>query len=356
MRYTCMYGNSREVSERFLRFPRELYDRKTYVQDIGQERKLLAGTHVLSHYFTFLPIIALDENRRTAGRCALTLYEGDEAGYVGFFECSEDPDASRALLTETGRLAEKSGRTRLTGPLNASFWIGYRMKRNHFSEVYTAEPYNKEYYFRQWADAGFTVTDRYVSNALRVPAPEDSSLKCRQRLEMIRGKGYRIKSPDRAEFDEKLREIFRLLVRVYARFPMFKEIGEDEFCALFGSLKYVLDLDMVKLVYHGKDLAGFFVCVPDYGNLTHHRITPTDLLRILRIRYARRKRYVLLYLGIDPAYPGLGAALAELVKEELVRRKAPSVGALIHEGKITARFYEELMTDQYEYVLMEKKL
>ena len=90
MRYTCMYGNSREVSERFLRFPRELYDRKTYVQDIGQERKLLAGIHVLSHYFTFLPIIALDENRRTAGRCALTLYEGDEAGYVGFWRRPED--------------------------------------------------------------------------------------------------------------------------------------------------------------------------------------------------------------------------------------------------------------------------
>ena len=97
------------------------------MQDIAQERKLLAGKHVLSHYFTFLPVIALDEERKTAGRCALTLYEGDPVGYVGFFECIDDPDAAGALLAAAGKLAKKYGRTRLEGPLNASFWIGYRM-------------------------------------------------------------------------------------------------------------------------------------------------------------------------------------------------------------------------------------
>ena len=113
---------------------------------------------------------------------------------------------------------------------------------------------------------------------------------------------------------------------------------------------------MVKLARKDGGLAGFFVCVPDYANLSHQSVTVGNLLRMLWIRRSRNKAYVLLYLGIDPAHPGLGSALSELVKRELVRKGARSISALIHEGKITGRLYRELAEETYEYALFERRI
>ena len=46
-----------------------------------------------------------------------------------------------------------------------------------------------------------------------------------------------------------------MLVRLYAKFPAFKLISEEQFVALFGSLKYVIDRDCVLLGYKDGALA-----------------------------------------------------------------------------------------------------
>lgn len=356
MKYEYRAGSTAEVREQFLKLPRRLYDKSTYVQDIKLEEQLLTGSHVLSCHFKFTPIIVLERQKAVVGRCILTFYEDDPAAYVGFFECIDDSEAATVLFQAAETIAREQGKTRLTGPLNGSFWIGYRLKVDRFETVYTSEPYNKEYYSRLWKQAGFVVCDRYSSNLFRVPRKEDSSMKCRQRLQMIREKGYEILSPNRKTFDVRLKEIYGLLIRVYANFPMFKRIEEQEFCELFKGLKHVLDFELVKLVYWKRELVGFFICVPNYGNLTHQSITPGNLLKILRIKYRRSKEYVLLYMGIDPGHPGLGAAMAELIKQELTKRRARSIGALIHEEKISGEYYKELTMDRCEYVLFEKEI
>lgn len=356
MGYYYGYGSSNAVITQFLKLPHMLYDSKTYVQDIETEKQLLTGTHVLSHYFSVTPIVILDEYRKPVSRCVLTFYENDPTAYVGFFESINDTKASDALFTAARRLARQNGREKLAGPLNGSFWIGYRLKTNKFGSVYTSEPYNKEYYLDLWKHAGFEVSDRYISNAFRIPTETDSSMKCRERLEMVKENGYLITTPTKETFDRNLRDIYGLLIRVYANFPMFRKVEEEEFRRLFGSLKYVLDFEFVKLIYKEQELAGFFVCIPNYQNLTHQTIRLGNLLRIWKMKNSKEKELILLYLGIDPAHPGLGAALTELVKQELVRKQVRSISALIHEGKITGKFYQELVEDQYKYVLLSRNI
>lgn len=354
MKYECRYGSSDEVKKRFLKLPRRLYDKKTYVQNVDQEKQLLDGRHILSKYFCVMPFVLLDESHRTVGRCLLTCYENDAKAYIGYFECIHNEEAAFALFEAVQEVAAQNGKTELTGPLDASFWLGYRLKTNHFGAVYTAEPYNKAYYLQLFQSAGFEVCETYYSNAIRVPKDEDESMKCRQRLQMVREQGYRIESPTKADFAAKLREIYGLLIQIYADFPMFKRIEEQEFSKLFEGLKQILDYDFVKLVYMETKLAGFFISVPNYGNLTHQSLSLRNLAKILRIKASKNKEYVLLYMGIAPTYPGLGAAMAELIKKELTKKQARSIGALIHTGKVSGNYYKELAVDKYEYVLLKK--
>ena len=100
---------------------------------------------------------------------------------------------------------------------------------------------------------------------------------------------------------------------------------------------------------------GFFISIPDYGHQVYGTLSILDYLRILITRL-RPRSYVMLYMGVDPAHRGLGKALAEAIKEELIKAGVPSVGALIRQGNINKDYFQELIDYEYEYVLLEKKL
>ena len=355
MRYTLYSENDAFLRARFLAFPEKLYPPERQTQDKKTERQLLLGTHPLSGDFDVFPFLALDENRQTAARCLLTLYPGDENGYVGFFESENAAEAVSLVLDAAAEKAGRAGCSRLVGPYNASFWLGYRFKTSSFFKRFTGEPENRAFYPRLWERSGFAVTDRYFSNHMRVPTDADANPKAERRLREFREAGYEFRTITFPTFDACLREIYALLTRLYSAFPGYQQITEKQFFALFSPLRYVLDYEMVKLVYHGGALAAFVICVPNYGNLTAGEITPRKLLKILRIRSAPTE-YSIPYMGVDPAHAGLGNALSELLKHDLQRKNCTSVSALIHEGKVTGGFYRILKTGQTDYVLMAKDL
>lgn len=339
----------------FLALPKKLYPREKCTQDTKAERALLNGTHPLSGEFTLRWYLAVDESTSPTGRCVLTYYEDDLAAYVGFFECVEDREVCRALLDAAKAQALADGKEKLVGPLDASFWIGYRFKVDGFDEHFTAEPDNLPYYPAYWEDCGFTVAERYYSNYLRSPTPDDPSEKWEKRLQRALDKGYEIRSLTRPGFDEALRDIYRMLVRLYASFPAFRLISEEQFVALFGSLKYIVDYDCVLLGYKDGALAGFFVCIPNYGTLVDGDISLKDLPAILRIR-RDCKEYVILYIGVDRKHLGLGGAFAQTIREIGQNKGAGSIAALIHEGNTSGVFFRELMTHTTHYVLLEQPL
>lgn len=339
----------------FLALPKTLYPRERRTQDTKAEKAILNGTHPLSGEFTVRAYLAVDDGASPQGRCVLTYYPDDPAAYVGFFECVEDLDVCRALLSAAEAQARADGKEKLVGPLNASFWIGYRFKVENFDEHFTGEPDNLPYYADFWEACGFTVSERYYSNYLRSPTPEDPSEKWEKRLQRALDKGYEIRSLERGKFDEALRDIYRMLVCLYAKFPAFKLISEEQFTALFGSLKYVVDYECVLLGYKDGELAGFFVCVPNYGTLVDGDLSLRDLPAILRIR-RNCKEYVILYIGVDRKHLGLGGAFAQTIRQIGQNKGAGSIAALIHEGNSSGVFFRELTTHTARYVLLEKAL
>ena len=355
MRYTLYSENDFFLRRRFLDFPQRLYPPERLTQDVKAERQLLLGEHPLSVDFAVYPFLALDENDQPAARCLLTLYPGDENGYVGFFESEDSLEAARLVLDAAAQKAKRFGRSRLVGPYNASFWLGYRFKTSSFFKTFTGEPENRAFYPRLWEQCGFAVTDHYFSNHMRVPTDADRSPKAERRLRDFQAAGYDFRTITFRTFDTCLQEIYALLTRLYSSFPGYQEITERQFLALFSPLRYVLDHEMVKLVYFDGALAAFVICVPNYGNLTAGSITPRAFREILRIRSAPTE-YSIPYMGVAPEHAGLGNALSELLKHDLQRKNCTSVSALIHDGKVTGGFYRILKTGQTDYVLMKKEL
>ncbi len=83
---------------KFLELPGRLYSRKELMQKPDEERQILTGTHILSHYFTVFPFLVLDENDAPVSRALLTVYPDDTDAFLGFFESEENGEASPYCL------------------------------------------------------------------------------------------------------------------------------------------------------------------------------------------------------------------------------------------------------------------
>jgi len=342
--------------EDFLRLPKLLYGKKELTQNEAEERQLLLSEHVLSKYFKLTKFLVYQDGE-PAARCAVTLYEGDTAAYLGFFECVDDTACSRLLFDTAARFARESGCEKITGPVDASFWLKYRLKTNHFEErPYVSEPYNLDYYLKLFEDYGFTVSETYKSNEYkRQSVLGFRNKKSDKRLKEYARKKYVIVSPKRKDFDRVIREVYALITELYKDFPVFKMIWEEDFARHYAALKYVLDLSMVKMAYYGGECVGFFIGLPDYGNLLSGRITRAAMIKIL-LKRVRSRRYVMLYMGVAKKHRGLGLAMTQTVMHSVNRKAASAIGALIREGKVTGSYGAELVTSTYEYALLEYSL
>lgn len=342
--------------EDFLSLPSRIHEKNTLMQKRTDEIALLQNNHVLSRYFSFTAFLCYLDDKVVA-RCAVTIYPYKEEAYLGFFDSENDVEAVKTLFQAAEIYAKKNGVTRLTGPIDASFWIGYRMKSDKFDEqCFFSEPYGKEYYPALWKECGYEISQVYVSNIYKkLSKTENDDKDYKRRYDYLVKKGYSIVSPKRSDWDGTVGEVYKLLIKLYSDFPVFSHITETEFKELYKSLKTVLDFSMVKLGYKNEKLVGFFIAVPDYRNRLCGNIGLSEILYLLKNR-RRCENYILLYIGVDEKHLGLGSGLSQAMFEELRKKRASSIGALIKKGKVSEKYIDKKIIGQREYILLEKRI
>lgn len=350
------YANyDKDLNRKFLALPQVLYSADTLTQSISDEKALLENRHILSKYFTFHPILVLS-GKAPAARGAVTVYPEDSTAYLGFFESVRSRKAAQMVFDKAEEIAKAYGCTKICGPVDSSFWIKYRLKIDHFEQPpYAGEPYNLPYYEKMFVNAGYRVSYNYKSMRFGKMSAETDDNKYTNRLADKKSEGYEIISPSAESFDKCLREIYRLLIDLYADFPAYKHITEAEFVGIYSKLRYIVDYKMIKLAYKNGEPVGFYVSVPNTGNLTSGKFTPKKLIKLLKLR-KNCKDYVMLYMGVSPKHHGLGKALVQSVKNELSLSGAKSVGALIRSGKITGTYYAQYADFEFKYALFEKDI
>lgn len=340
--------------EEFIKLPLKLYDKNTYTENKEEVIKLLNGTHTLSKYFKLYKFLIYDENE-LVGRFVITKYPKDDIAYLGFFECLNDDKTARFLFSAVEKFCKKNNFKKIIGPVDTSFWIKYRLKINLFNKKpYTGEPYNKDYYLKLFQDNKYTVTEHYTSNIYKQVEYSYINKKYKERYEDHINKGIDIISPNMNNFNEILEELYFLLTELYNDFPIYKNISKKDFVTTFSSYKKIINPSMVKLAYFKDKLIGFFISIPNYNNKVY-KLTFSNIIKILSIKH-KPKEYIMLYMGVDKDYKGLGSSLVYSIINELKESNLPSIGALARDGKVSQNYAKDLIEKQYEYVLLEREL
>lgn len=342
-----------------LALPHLIYPEGQLMQSAREFQAQLAGEHPLSDTYEFEAWLLCGVDGQPLMRAALTfLHSRPKMAYLGYFESvSQDKDLMRQFVDFLSQRAREVKKVEtLVGPVQASFWISYRMQLSGFlDKPFTGEPHNPSYYPTLWKAAGFELKEEYVSNFFQKIPESYVESRLKRRYAMFKQRGIRFVSPKRGQWQTVLPEIFHLLSDLYQDFPLFELITLEQFEKVFSDYQQMLDFSMVKLAYKHKELVGFVITVPDYGQLVYQPMTGMTLLKILKRRHQAR-RYTILYLGVDDAYLGLGSALSYLIFREIEGRSAYAVAGLIHQTKVTKHYVSELQAYQHKYGLYEKKL
>lgn len=345
------FQNEKKYIKLFLELSKKVYG-KNYQENQKEVTQILTGKHLLSKYFTVDNFLFL-EDKEPVGRFIMTRYPNDANAYIGYFECIHDASVAKKMFQEANQFAKEKNCKKIIGPMDASFWIKYRLKINKFDSIpYIGEPYNKDYYLKFFLENQYTICEHYISN-IYLPVQYDYiNEKYQNRYQTFIENGYNIISVELDKFDEAIEELYSLLTSLYQDFPLFKNIDKEDFLALFKDFKTIMDPKMVKLAYYQDKMVGFFISVPNYHTLTAN-VSAKSLLQILHMK-KNPKEYVMLYMGVAPEHQGLGKALVYSILTELKEKKVPSIGALSRDGKITQNYVSDLCIDKYEYVLLER--
>ncbi|MBP5553276.1 MAG: hypothetical protein J6X94_00230 [Lachnospiraceae bacterium] len=347
-------GLDKQNIKKFVNLPKKIYSAKDNMESPSQMRSLLEGTHPLSKYFD-LDAYLIIKDGDTVARFAITTYSDDTTAYLGFFESLNDKEISGFLFTEAQRIAKEKKCTVIVGPVDASFWLKYRLKINNFNLLpYTGEPYNKDYYLDLFQDSGYKVCEHYTSSAFRSVGEDYVNEKFESRYKEFLSHGYVIESPKPEDYDKVIDEVYRLITELYSDFPIYKNLSKEDFYEVFKDYKTIMNMSMTKMAYYEGKAVGFYISIPDYGNRVYHAGL-FDIPGILRTR-KHPDRYVMLYMGVDQNHRGLGKALVYAIMKELMQSGLPSIGALARDGKVTQDYASEEKTDIYEYVLLKHEL
>ncbi len=338
----------------FIDLPKKLYTKKDNMEDSDTMKKLLLEEHPLSNDFKLTKFL-IYKNEEVVGRFIITEYPDDKKTcYIGFFECVNDKKVAKYLFNEAYKYAKEKKYKKIVGPVDASFWIKYRLKINKFERPYTGEPYNLDYYYKLFTDNNYKVVEHYTSQVYETVDETYSNKKFTEHFKEFDKLGYEIIKPKLEDYDKCMNEIYDLITTLYSDFPIFKNLTREAFLENYKSFKSIINMDMVRMAYYKDEAVGFYISIPNYNNIVYH-LNLFNILEILRLR-KHPKSYVMLYMGVKKEHTGLGKALVYSIVEELKKSHLPSIGALSRDGKINQNYAKEKISSRYEYVLLERNI
>ena len=357
MEFKRINTSIKEEINDFLNLPKMLYPKNKITQDRKTELELLLGNHILSKY-SHVEAYLLYENNKAVCRAILTFLDSSNICYIGLFECIDNLDCSKYFLKNIELVAKAKGIKEIVGPIDASFWLKYRMKINNFEDSYTGEPTNKEYYYKLFKESGYEIKFSYTSNFIDYPMDDnlDDKISDIERRISNLGREYIIENLCNKDKNKVLIYLYYLFSDLYSSFPVYSAITKDDFINMFKNMFKVVNDEFVLLAYNNKGkMVGFSISLPDYKDLLYKKITLFSLLRILRIK-KNPKRIVNLYIGAYKQDSGLGKLLTYKLAKIVQKKDIKAIGALIMNGKVTNNYFKSFIVNQTNYVLLNKFL
>ncbi|HEY8379516.1 MAG TPA: hypothetical protein VIK91_23650 [Nannocystis sp.] len=314
--------SDRKLVERFIRVPwyihREHHPNPHWVPPLLMDRRdyLNPGKNPFFKHVQAAFWLARKDGRDVARVAAVrdedyVKFHGEETGYLGMFECPDDPELAQALVDTAGGWLKGRGCTKMIGPFELSTnYISGALVEGFDRDPGINMPYNPPYYDRLLLGTGLRKAKDLLHWGIdpQKPVPERIA-KLAEKVAARRGITIR-----ELRFDDWDAEVLRTLEiynDAWEKNWGFVPVGREEYLHIAKDLKLVLEPGLPILAEVKGEPAAFAITILDVNPVLKKldgRLFPFGILRLLWDLKVRKvvKGGRLILLGIKAAYRGQG--------------------------------------------------
>ena len=252
-------------------------------------------------------------------------------GYFGFFDCADDREAAELLLHGAESWVGERGCDEIAGNFNLTAMQQIGVVTEGFEHPpYTDMHYNPPHIPRLLEACGYLRSFPMRTWETIVPPTDPEPLLGPAQRAALQDQDIRWARVRRRGFRDTLEHIRLLLNESFAKNPMFVPLTPEEFSFHTQEMMWIVDPRITQLAYRGEELVGVVVCIPDLNPFlrsTRSRLGLATPWHYCRFRL-RRRRAVILFLGVKPALAnaGLGGAMLYRLTGDLRRAGYTHVG------------------------------
>lgn len=238
-------------------------------------------------------------------------YQGRKDCRIYFLDFIDDQTVCHALLDHASAWAGEQGLTRIIGPQGFSGFTGAGILIQGFEHTATMTMMNYHYrYYQQYIEAyGFTKYKDFYSAELRAETMElPEQIDRIQRISRRRNELSVRTIGSRKELRTLAYKIMEIYNSSFVTHEEFCPMTERELEETIADLLTVTDPQLVKVVEHAGEPAGFLLTFPDLSETLRRAGGRLDLLKMIRLMYAKGHvdRYIINGIGILPEYQSRG--------------------------------------------------
>jgi hypothetical protein len=235
-------------------------------------------------------------------------FQGDRAGFFGFFECIDDQGAADALFDAAGAWLAPRGLDILRGPASFSTNDECGLLVQGFDTPPTLmNPHNPPYYIALVERAGFhKAKDLIQYRKVATPMPERLSRGAKLLAER---RHIALRRIDMRRFDTEVERIKQVYNAAWEKNWGFVPMTDAEMDHLAAQLKPVVVPDMVVFAERGGQVIGFGLALPDFNVALKANPSGRMFPGILKVLWASRgiRRIRIMALGLLKEFRGSGA-------------------------------------------------
>lgn len=236
------------------------------------------------------------------------------AGFFGFFECEDDPEAAAALLEAAEGALRVRGLEQVFGPVNLTTHDEVGMLVEGFDSRPTVlSPFNPQYYAALVEQNGYLGHRDYHAYTWRPEAPQSKAVNRLASAAEKQGGRFEelvIRSADPARWEQETALMHALYNASFADLWGFVPISAAEFMDRAERFRPFYRPEAVLIAEVDGKAAGFGLVLPDLNDVLatiRGRLLPFGWLRLQRgIPRIRTGRFIL--MGVSPNHTGLGIA------------------------------------------------
>ncbi|MBN1542622.1 N-acetyltransferase [candidate division KSB1 bacterium] len=238
-------------------------------------------------------------------------YRNSETGFFGFFECIDNADAARALLSAAETWLRNQGKTRMLGPMSFGLYDISGILIEGFEDppvILTA--YNPEYYGKLLEQAGLTkAIDWYAFLVHRNVVLHPALYRVRDRL--LNQQDITFEILDMKRIDQAVDLIGEIFAQAWMENWEHVPFTDAELAHLLKELKPVVVPELTYLAFHQGQCIGFSLSIKDANpalKKANGRLFPCGLAKVLwHMRKVKRLRTIA--MGVRKEYRHRGIDL-----------------------------------------------